>query len=79
MTICYGTYQVKTGEVDLALGGDQGGSIRGPSSWTGIVGMKPTYGLVRYTGLGSMAPAVDHTGPMSRTVKDCALMLQVKH
>ncbi|XP_041349793.1 amidase-like isoform X2 [Gigantopelta aegis] len=64
-------------KVDLALGGDQGGSIRIPSSFCGIVGLKPTYGLVPYTGAGSIETTVDHLGPMARTVQDCALLLEV--
>ena len=76
--ICFYIYtQVQTGEVDMSLGGDQGGSIRLPASWTGIVGLKPTYGLVPYTGIGALSTAVDVCGPMTRTVKDCALMLEV--
>ena len=63
----------------MAVGADQGGSIRMPASWSGIVGLMPTYGLVPYTGLGSLAPAVDFCGPMARTVKDCALLLQVRN
>ena len=61
----------------MAVGGDQGGSIRTPSSMCGIVGFKPTYGLVPYTGIASMEPTVDHAGPMAKTVKDCAMLLQV--
>lgn len=64
-------------EADMALGGDQGGSIRMPSSWCGIVGMKPTHGLVPYTGIMPIEIYVDHTGPMTRTVKDNALLLEV--
>ncbi|MBM3483887.1 MAG: amidase [Alphaproteobacteria bacterium] len=64
------------GEVDLALGGDQGGSIRMPASYSGIVGLKPTYGLVPYTGIMPMEIAVDHAGPMSATVRDNARMLE---
>lgn len=61
----------------MAIGGDQGGSIRLPSSWSGCVGLKPTWGLVPYTGALAIEPTVDHLGPMARTVKDCALMLEV--
>ncbi|XP_072025731.1 amidase-like [Amphiura filiformis] len=68
---------VMTREVDMAIGGDQGGSIRVPSSWTGCVGLKPTWGLVPYTGAMSIEPTLDHLGPMTRTVHDCALMLEV--
>ncbi|MQA83355.1 MAG: amidase [Streptosporangiales bacterium] len=68
---------VVTGEADLALGGDQGGSIRLPSSWSGCCGIKATHGLVPYTGIFPIERTLDHVGPMARTVADCALMLQV--
>ena len=68
---------VAAGEVDLAIGGDQGGSIRIPSSWCGICGLKPTYGLVPYTGAFPIETTVDHVGPMARTVADLALLLEV--
>ena len=68
---------VALGEADLGIGGDQGGSIRMPASWSGIVGMKATHGLVPYTGVMPIEIYVDHTGPMTRTVADNALMLEV--
>jgi amidase len=68
---------VVTGQADMALGGDQGGSIRLPSSWSGCCGHKPTFGLVPYTGIFPIELTIDHTGPMARTVADCALMLDV--
>src|SRR5215813_11959625 len=68
---------VALGEVDMAIGGDQGGSIRMPSSFCGTYGMKPTYGLVPYTGVMPIEISVDHTGPMTATVKDNALLLEV--
>ena len=68
---------VALGEADMALGGDQGGSIRMPSCWCGIYGMKPTHGLVPYTGIMPIEIFVDHTGPMTATVTDNALMLEV--
>jgi amidase len=68
---------VASGEVDLAIGGDQGGSIRMPASFCGIVGMKPTHGLVPYTGILGLEPTIDHTGPMTATVADNALFLEV--
>ena len=68
---------VAAGEVDLATGGDQGGSIRIPASYCGIVGLKPTHGLVPYTGIFPVELTVDHTGPMTATVADNALMLEV--
>ena len=61
----------------MALGGDQGGSIRLPASWSGCCGHKPTYGLVPYTGIFPIELTLDHVGPMARTVADCALMLEV--
>lgn len=67
---------VQQGEADMALGGDQGGSIRIPASWCGIVGLKPTWGLVPYTGAVSIEVTCDHLGPMARTVQDCALLLE---
>eukprot|EP00057_Strongylocentrotus_purpuratus_P004679 XP_003729228.1 PREDICTED: glutamyl-tRNA(Gln) amidotransferase subunit A, chloroplastic/mitochondrial [Strongylocentrotus purpuratus] len=68
---------IAAGDVDMALGTDQGGSIRLPAAWCGVYGMKPTYGLVPYTGAMSLEPTVDHIGPLGRTVDDCALLLEV--
>jgi amidase len=68
---------VATGDVDMAIGADQGGSIRLPSCWCGIVGLKPSFGLVPYTGLLPMTGHLDHCGPMAKTVTDCALLLEV--
>ncbi|KAI8957046.1 putative amidase [Daldinia sp. FL1419] len=68
---------VATGSVDLAFGCDQGGSIRNPASSCGIVGLKPTWGLVPYTGILSLDATIDHVGPMTKNVRDCALFLQV--
>jgi len=68
---------VATGEADLAIGGDQGGSIRMPAGWTGIVGHKPTYGLVPYTGIFPIEMTLDHTGPMGPCVADVAVFLEV--
>ena len=68
---------VAAGAVDMAIGCDQGGSIRMPASFCGIVGMKPTYGLVPYTGILGMNGNIDHTGPMTRDVADNALLLSV--
>ncbi|MFB6221538.1 MAG: amidase [Halolamina sp.] len=64
-------------EVDLALGGDQGGSIRAPAAWCGIVGHKPTHGLVPYTGAVGIENTVDHTGPMTGDVETAAEALTV--
>jgi amidase len=63
------------GEVDLALGGDQGGSVRIPASFCGVVGLKPTHGLVPYTGAFPIETTIDHLGPLGKTVGDVALML----
>jgi amidase len=68
---------VATGEADMAIGGDQGGSIRMPSCWCGIYGMKGTHGLVPYTGVMPIEITLDHTGPMTSTVRDNALLLEV--
>src|SRR2546428_617467 len=64
-------------DIDLTIGGDQGGSIRIPSSWCGVVGLKPTHGLVPYTGIVGIDPTFDHAGPMARSVADVALLLEV--
>ena len=68
---------VATGEADLAISGDQGGSIRVPAAWLGLVGHKPTWGLVPYTGAMPIEQSVDHLGPTARTVADAARMLTV--
>lgn len=68
---------VASAEVDLAIGGDQGGSVRIPSSFCGTVGHKPTHGLVPYTGAFPIELTIDHLGPITRTVADAALMLSV--
>ena len=65
------------GDIDLAIGGDQGGSIRIPASWSGVVGLKPTYGLVPYTGVVTIDMTIDHVGPMANSVADVASMLSV--
>src|SRR5438552_3641073 len=67
---------VAVGECDMAIGGDQGGSIRIPSSFSGAVGLKPTYGLVPYTGVFPIELTLDHTGPIARTAADCARLLE---
>ena len=68
---------VAAGEAGLALGGDQGGSVRIPSAFCGTVGHKPTHGLVPYTGAFPIEATLDHLGPITRTVADAALMLSV--
>lgn len=59
-----------------ATGSDTGGSIRGPAAFCGIVGLKPTYGRVSRAGVLALSWTLDHTGPMARTVEDCAHLLQ---
>src|SRR4051794_12755731 len=68
---------VAAGEVPMALGGDQGGSIRIPAAFCGIYGLKPTHGLVPYTGIMPIELTLDHTGPMTGNVEDNALLLEV--
>jgi aspartyl-tRNA(Asn)/glutamyl-tRNA(Gln) amidotransferase subunit A len=65
------------GFVPAAIGTDTGGSVRNPASLCGIVGMKPTYGLVSRRGVVPLAFSLDHVGPMTRTVRDNALMLDL--
>lgn len=60
-----------------ALGTDTGGSIRIPSSWCGTVGLKPTYGLVSIRGIVPLVYTLDHCGPMTRSVEDAALLMNV--
>ncbi len=59
-----------------ATGLDTGGSIRGPAAFCGIVGLKPTYGRASRAGVLTLSWTLDHTGPMARTVEDCAYLLQ---
>jgi aspartyl-tRNA(Asn)/glutamyl-tRNA(Gln) amidotransferase subunit A len=67
---------VAAGFIPGALGSDTGGSIRGPAALCGIVGLKPTYGLVSRAGIYANSFTFDHAGPMTWTVEDCAIMLQ---
>jgi Asp-tRNA(Asn)/Glu-tRNA(Gln) amidotransferase A subunit family amidase len=68
---------VAAGEVDMAIGGDQAGSIRIPASHCGIVGLKPSFGLVPYTGIALLEITIDTCGPMTANVADNALLLEV--
>ncbi len=74
---CGSAAAVASGMVDIAIGGDQGGSIRIPSAWSGTVGHKPTHGLIPYTGIVGFDLTIDHIGPMTTNVADAALMLDV--
>ena len=67
---------IAAGDVELALGTDSGGSIRIPASFCGIVGFKPTYGLVPADGCFPLAPSYDHVGPMASTVAGCVDLLR---
>ncbi len=66
---------VAAGEAVFALGSDTGGSIRQPAAFCGIVGMKPTYGLVSRNGVVPFASSMDQVGPLTKDVRDCALVL----
>src|SRR5579862_4627808 len=66
---------VAAGEVEMALGGDQGGSIRTPSCWCGVYGLKPTWGLVPMTGGMPISYSVDHCGPICSSVENVARLL----
>ena len=68
---------VAMGFVPLALGSDTGGSIRIPAAYCGVAGFKPTYGRVSKRGAVSLAPSLDHPGPLARRVADLALALDV--
>jgi aspartyl-tRNA(Asn)/glutamyl-tRNA(Gln) amidotransferase subunit A len=67
---------VASGEAFFALGTDTAGSIRIPASCCGVVGLKPTFGRVSKSGVIPLAVSLDHVGPITRTVRDCALVLQ---
>ena len=61
----------------MAIGGDQGGSVRIPASLCGIAGLKPTFGLIPYTGAVNSEQSIDHLGPMAKTVREVAALLEV--
>ena len=63
--------------VRMAMGSDTGGSIRGPAAWCGTVGIKPTYGRVSRRGVFPLSWTLDHIGPLTRSVEDAAITLQV--
>ncbi|HUN41423.1 MAG TPA: amidase [Acetobacteraceae bacterium] len=63
--------------VRMAMGSDTGGSIRGPAAWCGLVGIKPTYGRVSRRGVFPLSWTLDHCGPLTRSVEDAAISLQV--
>jgi len=67
---------VAAGEADMAVGSDQGGSVRIPAAYCGVYGMKPTHGLVPYTGAMPIESTLDHLGPITASVRDNALMLE---
>jgi aspartyl-tRNA(Asn)/glutamyl-tRNA(Gln) amidotransferase subunit A len=67
---------VASGEIDLALGTDSGGSIRIPAAWCGIVGFKPTFDLVDIAGCFPLAPSYDHVGPMASSVAGCVELMR---
>ena len=67
---------VASGLCAAAMGSDTGGSIRGPAASNGIVGLKPTYGRVSRRGVFPLSYTLDHCGPLTRTVEDCAILMQ---
>jgi aspartyl-tRNA(Asn)/glutamyl-tRNA(Gln) amidotransferase subunit A len=67
---------VSVGSAFAAIGTDTGGSIRNPAALNGIVGLKPTYGRVSRAGVFPLGTSLDHVGPLTRTVTDCAIVLQ---
>ena len=68
---------VASGAVFASLGSDTGGSVRIPASANGVIGLKPTYGLIPRTGSMKLSPSIDVIGPMARSARDIALLLEV--
>jgi aspartyl-tRNA(Asn)/glutamyl-tRNA(Gln) amidotransferase subunit A len=68
---------IAAGDVELALGSDSAGSIRIPAAWCGVVGFKPTHGLVSVEGCFPLAPSYDVVGPMASSVEGCERLLRV--
>ena len=66
---------VATGQCSFALGTDAGGSVRIPAAFCGVVGLKPTFGMLSQRGIMKLSPSMDHPGPVTRTVEDCALVM----
>jgi amidase len=64
-------------DIDITLGADQGGSIRAPAAWCGVLGLKPTHGLVPYVGIAGIDQTFDHCGPLALGAEDAALVMQV--
>jgi len=67
---------IASGQLDIAFGGDQGGSIRIPAAWSGCVGLMPTHGLIPHSGVFGLEQSIDYVGPMTRNIEDLALVLQ---
>lgn len=67
---------VAAGLVRLAMGSDTGASIRGPASFCGVVGIKPTFGLVSRRGVFPLSPSLDHCGPLTKSVEDAAIVME---
>src|SRR5882724_687396 len=67
---------VAAGLTRMAMGSDTGGSIRGPAFYCGVVGLKPTYGRVSRRGVFPLSYTLDHCGPLTWTVEDCAIIMQ---